>query len=110
MRDYEATVVLNPHLDDQGVNDLVSQVGELLQRQGGELASVGQLIDKRGNVAETTEGWRARRLAYGIGGQREGYYAVLRFQAPAAAPDELERWLKLNENVLRFLVLRMDEQ
>jgi small subunit ribosomal protein S6 len=109
MREYEATIVLSPLLDDDGVNGIVGQITELVGRYGGELDSVGQLTDKRGNVAAVTENWRARKLAYGIRGHREGYYVVARLRGAVEVPDELERWLNLNENVLRFLVLRVDE-
>jgi small subunit ribosomal protein S6 len=109
MREYEAMLVLQPGLDDEGINGLVTQVGDLVSRGGGTVASSGQLVDKRGNVAAVSEGWKTRRLAYTIGGQREGYFVVLRFEAPAEALDELERSLKINDNVLRHMVLRMDE-
>jgi small subunit ribosomal protein S6 len=109
MRDYEAMLVLQPALDDAGVNGVVGQVGEWVERGGGTVASSGQLVDKRGTVAEVTEGWRTRRLAYTIGGKRDGYFVVLRFQAPPGAIDELERSLKLNEDILRHMVLRMEE-
>lgn len=109
MRDYEAMLVLQPSLDDAGVNGVVSQVGELVGRGGGSVTSAGQLVDKRGTVAEITEGWRTRRLAYTIGGKRDGYFVVLRFQAPPESLDELERVLKLNENILRHMVLRVED-
>jgi len=109
MREYEATIVLSPLLEDQAVSQLVEQVSGLIQKSGGEVTSVGQLVDKRGNVAAVTENWRARKLAYAIGGHREGYYVVVRFTSPTGAPDELERWLNIAETVLRFLVLRVQE-
>ena len=109
MRDYEAMLVLQPSLDDAGVNGVVGTVGELVGRGGGTVTSAGQLVDKRGTVAEITEGWRTRRLAYTIGGKRDGYFVVLRFQSPPEAIDELERVLKINENILRHMVLRVED-
>lgn len=108
MREYEAMLVLQPTLDDDGVNGLIGRVGEVLEREGGSIASSGQLVDRRGTVAAVTEGWRTRRLAYHIGGQREGYFVVLSLQAPPTAIDELERWLTISEDVLRHMVLRQD--
>jgi small subunit ribosomal protein S6 len=108
MRDYEAMLVLQPTLDDEGVNGVVNLVGELVGRGGGTVASAGQLVDKRGNVAEVTEGWRTRRLAYTIDGKRDGYFVVLRLQAPPESIGELERALHINENILRHMVLRAD--
>lgn len=109
MREYELMLLLQPDLEDDGVNKVIGQVGDLLQRDGGELISSGQLVDKKGSVAETAEGWKARRLAYAVKNNRQGYYAVLRIQVEPARIDGLERVLKLNENVLRYLVLRADE-
>ena len=58
--------------------------------------------------AEVTEGWRTRRLAYTIDGKRDGYFVVLRLQAPPESIGELERALQINENILRHMVLRAD--
>lgn len=107
MRDYEITIVVQPALENDGVTALVEQVGNIITSAGGQVVQVGQLADNTGVVAPA-ETWRRRRLAYPLGKNREGYYAVCRVQAPARALDELERQLKLNENVLRYLVLRSD--
>ncbi|MCE7938842.1 MAG: 30S ribosomal protein S6 [Chloroflexi bacterium CFX6] len=108
MRPYEATLVLQPLLDNDGVNGVVERVTQLLTGKGGSIDLAGQLADRRGNVAEATDGWRKRRLAYAIQNHREGYYVVLRFHAPTDALADLDRALKLNDDVLRFLVLRTD--
>jgi small subunit ribosomal protein S6 len=100
--------VLSPTLDDDAVNAVVGQVTELVGREGGSVSSTGQLADKRGNVVEVTEGWRTRRLAYTIDGKRDGYFVVIRLQAPPGAISELERVLHINESVLRHMVLRTD--
>ena len=109
MRPYEATLVIQPKLDDEGVTSLIGRVEQLLTKEGGTLDSSGQIIDRRGTVAEVSDGWKKRRLAYAINSHREGYYAVLRFHAPPEALTELDRSLKLSDDVLRFLVLRTDE-
>ncbi len=108
MRPYEATLVLQPLLDNDGVNGVVERITQLLTGKGATVDLSGQLIDRRGNVSEATDGWRKRRLAYAIKNHREGYYVVLRFQAPTDALAELDRALKLNDDVLRFLVIRTD--
>lgn len=108
MRPYEATLVIQPKLDDEGVTGVVSRVEQIVTKGGGTLDSSGQIIDRRGTVAEVTEGWRKRRLAYAIENHREGYYAVLRFHATPETLTELDRSLKLSDDVLRFLVLRTD--
>ena len=55
-------------------------------------------IDKRG----------IRRLAYEIQDEREGYYVVIKFQADPDYPETLERQLRINDNLLRYLVVRED--
>jgi small subunit ribosomal protein S6 len=109
MRDYEALLVIQPNLDDEGMNALVALVGDIVRRNGGEVALVGQLVDKRGNVAEVAETWNKRRLAYLIKGHREGYYAVLRLKLPPEAVAPIEASLTINEDVLRYLIVRTDE-
>jgi len=109
MRPYEATLVIQSKLDDEGVTGVVGRVEQLLKNKGGTIDASGQLVDRRGTVAEVTDGWRKRRLAYAIDSNREGYYAVLRFHAPPEALTELDYALKLNDDVLRFLILRVDD-
>jgi small subunit ribosomal protein S6 len=54
------------------------------------------------------EPWGRRRLAYPIGAFRDGFYIVTRFKMPPEESDTLERNLRLNESVLRHLVVRLD--
>ena len=68
---------------------LLEQLGEQLKTLGAEVTKV--------------DNWGKRRLAYDIRKQREGTYAVFEISAEPAMVKELERQLRLNENVLRFL-------
>jgi small subunit ribosomal protein S6 len=104
MREYEAMLVLQPELEDEGVEEILENVASVVESDGGEITSTGQLIDKKGNVAEVTEGWSARRLAYPIKGRTEGYYAVLHLQGPSETVENIEQSLRLNEDVLRYMV------
>ena len=108
MREYELTVLVQPGLDNDGMKAVAEQVGALLTGAGGQVTEIGQLADNTGQIAPA-ETWRRRRLAYSIDRHREGYYAVYRVQAPATMLTEVERQLKLNENVLRYLFIRTDE-
>src|SRR5688500_18353712 len=100
MREYEVTMVVQPTLENDGVKALVEQIGAIVTTAGGQLTQIGQLADNTGNIAPA-ETYRRRRLAYPLGRNREGYFAVCRLQAPSSVLTELERQLKLNENVLR---------
>lgn len=95
--DYEVTYILRPHLEEADSEAQVTHIAEQLRQNGGEL--VGE-IEKMGK----------RRLAYEIADAREGYYVVMRFKSGASQAKELERLLGLNENVIRALLIRVDNQ
>ncbi len=94
MSEYEIMVIVNPDLDEEGFATEVEQIQARLTDLGGRV----QNVDVRGR----------RRLAYAIKKRVEGYYVVIRFQFPTENLLELERWLKLNENVLRYLNVRLE--
>jgi small subunit ribosomal protein S6 len=92
---YEVTYILRPALEETDVDTRVETIAEGLKGNGGEV--VGE-IEKLGK----------RRLAYEIDDVREGYYVVMKFNSGAAASKELERQMRLNEDVMRALVIRLD--
>jgi small subunit ribosomal protein S6 len=92
MRAYETTFVLVPSLDGPQIQEEVSRVKEFIASQGGEITAEKE--------------WGRRRLAYPIQDHSEGIYHILRFDLEPGALPELDRWYKLNENVLRALVIR----
>lgn len=66
------------------------------------------LHDQKGKVV-THEYWGLRQMAYIIKKNRRGHYFLFNIDAPAAAVKEMERQMRINENVLRFLTVRVDE-
>lgn len=94
--DYEVTYILRPTLEETDVDARVDAIAESLKGQGGEV--VGE-IEKLGK----------RRLAYEIDDVREGYYVVMKFKSEAAASKELERLMRLNEDVLRALFIKLEK-
>lgn len=108
MREYELVLVAQPELEDESVNGLVAQVTSLITQQGGQVTQVGQLADRKGQIGPP-ESWKRRKLAYPIRRFHEGYYALFRLQADSPTLAELERSLKLNEDVLRYLLVRVEE-
>ena len=93
LRPYEILVIVDPKPTDEEVAALLTQLGE-------QAKSLGIEVDKVDN-------WGKRRLAYDIRKQREGTYAVFEVKAEPSMVKELERQLRLNENVLRFLSTRV---
>jgi len=96
MIDYEVTYILRPSLEESEVEERSNAIGEIVKGQGGEVLGIERLGKKR--------------LAYEIADVREGNYVVMRFNSDAAASKELERLLKLHEDVLRALVVRLDSR
>lgn len=70
--------------------------------------AIQDLITERGQV-EDVDVWGKRTLAYEIEDYKEGYYVILHFQADNDFPAELERQLKINDRVMRFLVTSREE-
>jgi small subunit ribosomal protein S6 len=95
VRDYELVVVLSPDVGDEGYPTVIERISSFIQERGGEIKNVDQ--------------WGRRRLAYPIHRHLEGYYAVTRFAAEPPAIRPLEANLDLAEDVLRHLVIRLEE-
>jgi small subunit ribosomal protein S6 len=68
-----------------------------------------QLIADQGGSVKKREYWGLRNLAYRMNKNRKGHYVLFNIDAPAAAIAELERTMRINEDVLRYLTLRVDE-
>ena len=68
-----------------------------------------QLIADQGGEVKKRENWGLRNLAYRMNKNRKGHYVLFNIEAPAAAIAELERTMRINEDVLRYLTLRVDK-
>lgn len=83
---------------------------DLTPGQNEELTKqMSQLVTDNGGKILNTEFWGLRQMAYRIKKNRKGHYVMLHMDAPAAAKDELERNLRLHEDVLRFMTLKMEQ-
>jgi small subunit ribosomal protein S6 len=67
-----------------------------------------QLIAEHGGEVKKRENWGLRNLAYRMSKNRKGHYVLLNIDAPAPAIAELERTMRINEDVLRYLTIRVD--
>jgi len=94
MRNYEVAFIVHPELDDASFAALVEKA------QGWVTAAGGQVVK--------TDLWGRRRLAYPIRKQSEGQYVLLEAQLEGSATREIERNLRLTEQVLRFQIIRTD--
>ena len=95
MRNYELAVVLNPELSDDALTTLQGKVADWIAAAGGAVVRLDY--------------WGRRRLAYPIGKKREGAYVFWYVQMPPDAPAVVERKLRIEEDVMRFLFVRHEE-
>ena len=95
MRDYELTFIVRPETDETGLAAVEDKVKDFIGNSGGQVAQI--------------EHWGRRQLAYPIKKIAEGQYVFMLVQLPAQTPRELERQLQLNEDVLRYLLIRKEE-
>ena len=92
---YELMVILNPEIDERQVPATLDKFLKVITTDGGSIDNV--------------DIWGKRRLAYEIQKKNEGIYAVVAFTATSTATQELDRQLKLSEQVMRTKVLRAEE-
>src|SRR5512133_312830 len=95
-RQYELVYGVAPQATEQDVTDLHTQIEATVTRFGAQLAK--------------TENWGRRKLAYEIGGHKEATYVLEVIDGGGDAMKEIDRRLKVNEQVLRHLVVRVDEE
>ncbi len=96
MTKYELALVVNAKIEDDARAAVVERAKEYITRFGGTIGEV--------------EEWGKRRLAYEIQKMREGYYYFIPFEAEPGAPAEIETQIRIMDNVLRFLVVKKDEE
>src|SRR5215467_2107418 len=91
---YEHLLIARQDISAQQVDALATHLKTIIETEGGKV--------------EKQEYWGLRTLAYRIKKNRKGHYVLLNLNAPAKAVFELERQLKINEDVLRFLTVRVN--
>lgn len=96
MRQYELTYIVHPQVDSEGLAAVMDEVKSLVESNGGTVHKV--------------EPWGLRRLAYPIRRQREGQYVLMAFSMDARGIAEVDRALKFKEPILRYLIVRTDEE
>lgn len=95
MKAYELMLILRPNLDDEARAAVLDKVRGVLTAEGG--------------TVDSEEAWGKRRLAYEIAHQEEGDYQVILFHAGTATVAELDRVLRITDQVLRFMIVRRDD-
>ena len=91
MRSYECTIVFHPGTSEEGLRDGTTKYASVVATAGGELTGL--------------ETWGKRRLAYEINDHDEGHYYFLRFRSDNPVLDELGRQMRIDESILRHLIV-----
>ena len=94
MANYEGVLIARQDLGASQVNDLVAGLSEVIKKEGGEVVKV--------------DNWGLKNLAYRIKKNRKGYYVLLNIVAPASAISEYERIMRLNEDVIRYMTVKVE--
>ena len=95
-RQYELVYIVTPEASEQEIADLHTQIEQIVQRFNGT-------FDK-------TENWGRKRMAYDIGRHREGNYVVETITGSGELMKEIDRRLRVIDQVIRHLVVRVDEE
>ncbi|MED0706012.1 30S ribosomal protein S6 [Aneurinibacillus aneurinilyticus] len=96
MRKYEVMYILRPDLQEEATKANVERFSNVITEDGGEMEKVTEMGKKR--------------LAYEIDDHREGFYVLMNFQSEPQAVNEMERLMKISDDVIRYLVVREDEK
>jgi small subunit ribosomal protein S6 len=92
MKFYELTVIINSSLEESAVQAEIDKIEQ-------------QITSAEGKIHKL-ERWGVRRLAYIIQGFNQGYYTHFLYEGPAALISRIERELRINENILRYLTVQ----
>jgi small subunit ribosomal protein S6 len=95
LRAYELMIIVDQDADD-AANDAV-------------LARVREVVESAGGSVPTVDKWGRRRFAYPINHKHEGVYTVLEIVTPAANLDEVDRFLRLADDVVRHKLIRLPD-
>ena len=90
MKNYELVYVVRPNAEDEVKEAVLNKIQEVISAHG---------------EVEKVDTWGNRKLAYQIAKFSEGFYVLVNFKASADLPKELDRNLKINENVIRHMIV-----
>ncbi|HEX6922593.1 MAG TPA: 30S ribosomal protein S6 [Bacillales bacterium] len=96
MEKYEIMYIIRPDLDEESQNGVVERANQLLTDNGAEVTEVKDM--------------GKRRLAYEIKDYREGVYKVIYTKADSKALDEFDRLMKINDDMIRFMIVRDERE
>ncbi len=96
MRTYEIMYVVRPNIEEDAKKALVERFNEILTSNGAEIIEA--------------KDWGKRRLAYDINDFKEGFYQIVRVNSTDQATNEFDRLAKINDDIIRHIVIREEEK
>ena len=94
MTNYESVLIARQDLGTSQVNSLIADLSEIITNNGGEVVRV--------------DSWGLKNLAYRIKKNRKGHYVLMNISAPAAAVAEYERIMRFNEDIIRYMTVKVE--
>lgn len=95
MNKYESVIIISPVVEEEGIKALISKFSDIINNDG---------------KVESVEEMGKRKLAYEIKKFQEGYYVLINFEANPTLVAELERNYRITDEVIKFIVVRKDEE
>lgn len=95
MNKYEALFIVNPSVEDAGIKELIQKFSDLINSDG---------------KVESVEEIGKKKLAYPVKKNPEGFYVLINFEANGSIITELERNFRITDEVIKFIVIRKDEE
>lgn len=96
MNSYELLYIIKPTVEEEARAALIARFADIVKNDNGEVENIDE--------------WGMRKLAYAIDYISEGYYVLMNFKAKTDLPVELERNLKISEDVMRFMVVKKEQE
>ncbi len=91
MKKYEIMYIVKANLDENARNEVIAKMNAVITDNGGSVDNVNE--------------WGLRDLAYAIDDETKGYYVVVKVTAESTATNEFDRLAKINNNILRHLIV-----
>ena len=95
MQKYEAMAIVKPDINDGDVQKLADRFKGVIEEKGG--------------TVEKAAKWDKRKLAYEINGFKEGNYVLFNFESKGDVPQELNRLMRINDDIIRHRIYTVDE-
>ncbi len=96
MKKYEIMYIIRPNIEEEAKQSVVERFDNILTSEGAEIIE--------------SKDWGKRRLAYEIEDFREGYYRLIHTNANAEAVQEFDRLAKINDDIIRHIVIKEEEK